>query len=353
MNDSVSSASPARAAPVPALSRNVALAGGVGLCLVIALIAEYVAQFIPLIGAPIIAIAIGVVLTNLAGSARIAGRFRIKEVSGYALRGGIILLGATLNLHDVVASGATSLPILALTIALGLAFPLLIGRSLGVDWRMRCLIGMGTTICGASAIAALAPVLRAKTEEIAYSISVIFFFNMLAVIIFPTLGHWMHLSDDGFGMWSGTAVNDTSAVVAAGFAYSHDAGVYATIVKLTRTTLIIPLVIGFGLAMPWVDPAHAEGASHLGARIKNAIPWFIGLFIITSLINTLGLVGPAAPTIQLLARFVLVVALAAVGMQAHWRAFAGAGVGPLLLGLGTWFVVAASSLAVQAWTHMM
>jgi uncharacterized integral membrane protein (TIGR00698 family) len=352
MNDSVSSASSARAAAVPALSPNVALAGGVGLCLVIALIAEYVAQFIPLIGAPIIAIAFGVVLTNLAGQARVATPLRIKEVSGYALRGGIILLGATLNLRDVVASGATSLPLLALTITLGLAFPLLVGRAFGVHWRMRCLIGMGTTICGASAIAALAPVLKAKTEEIAYSISVIFFFNMLAVIIFPTLGHWLHLSDDGFGMWSGTAVNDTSAVVAAGFAYSHDAGVYATIVKLTRTTLIIPLVLGFGLAMPWIDPEHAAGPSHLGARIKKAIPWFIALFILTSLINTLGFV-PWPGQIQDFARFVLVVALAAVGMQAHWRAFAGAGVGPLMLGLGTWFVVAASSLAVQAWTHMM
>ena len=347
MNDSARPASPIADNP------SVALAAGVGLCLVIALVAEYAAQFVPLIGAPIIAIFIGVVLTNLVGSQRVANRLRIKEVSGYALRAGIVILGATLNLRDVVSSGATSLPILALTITLGLAFPLLLGRWFGVDWRMRCLIGMGTTICGASAIAALAPVLRAKTEDIAYSISVIFFFNMLAVIIFPVLGHWMHLSDTGFGMWAGTAVNDTSAVVAAGFAYSHDAGTYATIVKLTRTTLIIPLVLGFGLLMPWLDPEHAKEATHLGARLKKAVPWFIGLFVIASLVNTLGLIGPAAPALQLVARFVLVVALAAVGMQAHWRAFAGAGMGPLLLGLGTWAVVALSSLAVQAWTSQL
>ena len=105
--------------------------------------------------------------------------------------------------------------------------------------------------------------LRAKSEEIAYSISVIFFFNMLAVIIFPVIGHMLHLSDYGFGLWDGTAVNDTSAVVAAGFAYSPEAGNYATIVKLTRTTLIIPLVLGFGLAMPWLDPAHRNDESHL------------------------------------------------------------------------------------------
>jgi len=351
MNDSVQPASPAPWAI--ALSPRARLAAGVGLCLLIAVVAWYAAQFVPLVGAPIIAILIGVLLTNLAGSARVASQLRIKDVSGYALRGGIVILGLTLNLKDVAASGATSLPILALTITLGLAFPLLIGKLFGVHWRMRCLIGMGTTICGASAIAALAPVLRAKTEEIAYSISVIFFFNMLAVIIFPALGHLLHLSDDGFGMWSGTAVNDTSAVVAAGFAYSHAAGVYATIVKLTRTTLIIPLVIGFGLLMPWIDPDTSAGGTHLGARVKQALPWFIGMFIVASLLNTLGLVGPFAPQLQLLARFVLVVAGAAVGLQAHWRAFAGAGAGPLLLGMGTWAVVALSSLAVQAWTNMM
>lgn len=329
------------------------VAAAIGLCVAIALVAEVAARFAPVVGAPVIAILIGVVLTNAVGSARIAGRLKIKDVSGYALRAGIIILGATLNLGDVLKTGANSLPLLAVTLTLGMAFPLLVGRRLGVDWRMRCLIGMGTTICGASAIAALAPVLRAKGEEIAYSISVIFFFNMLAVIIFPWLGHAMHLSDTGFGLWAGTAVNDTSAVVAAGFAYSADAGSYATIVKLTRTTLIIPMVLGFGLLMPWLDPEPEGQGGHLLVRIGKAIPWFIGLFVIASLGNTLGLVGGAAPLLQDAARFVLVVALAAVGLQAHWRAFAGAGFGPLLLGLGTWAVVALSSLAVQGWSAQL
>jgi uncharacterized integral membrane protein (TIGR00698 family) len=219
---------------------------------------------------------------------------------------------------------------------------------------MRCLIGMGTTICGASAIAALAPVIRAKTEEIAYAVSVVFLFNMLAVIIFPLIGHAIGLSDHGFGLWAGTAVNDTSAVVAAGFAYSPAAGAFATIVKLTRTTLIIPLVLGFGLAIPWLDPeSRRAGRGDLGARLKRAVPWFIGLFVIASLLNTLGLIGRAAPEVQLVARFVMVVALAAVGLQGHWRAFAGAGFRPLGLGLGTWAVVALASLLIQAWTAQL
>ena len=216
------------------------------------------ANYAPVVGAPVIAIAIGVVITNTLRGPLHIGTLRVGDISKLCLKGGIILLGASLDLGVILRTGAESLPVLLLTIGAGLICSLLIGRAMNVHWRMRCLIGIGTTICGASAIAALAPVVRAKAEEIAYAISVIFFFNMLAVFTFPTIGHLMGLSDPGFGLWAGTAVNDTSAVVAAGFAYSHDAGTIATIVKLTRTTLIIPLVIGFGLLMPWFE-ARPEG----------------------------------------------------------------------------------------------
>jgi uncharacterized integral membrane protein (TIGR00698 family) len=334
-------------------SRWAALALGLGLCLLIAVAAEMAGSYAPVIGAPIFAIAIGVGLTNLAGGARLTGPLRIKDISGNALRAGIILLGATLNLTDVLRTGGASLCLLALTMAVGLGFALLVGRAMSVEWRIRCLIGIGTTICGGSAIAALAPVIRAKSEEIAYSISVIFFFNMLAVIIFPGIGHAIGLSDNGFGLWAGTAVNDTSAVVAAGFAFSKAAGAYATIVKLTRTTLIIPLVLAFGLLMPFIDPAERGQKTDLGARLKKAVPWFILWFVVASVINTLGLVGDHAPLIQTWARFVMVVALAAVGLQGHWRAFAGSGLRPLMLGMGTWAAVALTSLAVQMWTSQL
>jgi uncharacterized integral membrane protein (TIGR00698 family) len=335
------------------LSRWMGLALGLGLCLAIAVVAEMAGSAVPVVGAPIFAIAIGVGITNLAGGTRLTTPLRIKDISGTALRAGIILLGATLNLTDVVQTGGSSLWLLALTMTVGLGFALLVGRAMSVEWRIRCLIGIGTTICGGSAIAALAPVIRAKSEEIAYSISVIFLFNMLAVIIFPGIGHALHLSDDGFGLWAGTAVNDTSAVVAAGFAFSKAAGAYATIVKLTRTTLIIPLVLVFGLLMPFIDPAEKGQKTDLAARLKKSVPWFILWFVVASLLNTLGLVGPYAPTIQTWARFVMVVALAAVGLQGHWRAFAGAGVRPLLLGMGTWAAVAITSLLVQTWTSQL
>jgi uncharacterized integral membrane protein (TIGR00698 family) len=342
-------AAPSKAA-TPA---SVRLAMGVGLCVLIAAVALVAGTKVPLIGAPLIAIAIGVILTNgLRGPLHIA-TLRIGEVSKYALRGGIIVLGGSLDIGDIARTGWDSLPLLVVTIAAGLLCAMGIGRLLGIDWRMRCLIGMGTTICGASAIAALAPVIRAKAEEIAYAVTVIFFFNMVAVFLFPALGHLMGLSDAGFGLWAGTAVNDTSAVVAAGFAYSQDAGTAATIVKLTRTTLIIPLVIGFGLSMPWLDPTEAGKGGSLAKRVYDAVPMFIILFLLAAVMKTLGLFGAFAPDIQVAGRWVLVVALAAVGLQGHWRAFVGAGAKPLLLGFLTWLAVAGTSLLIQSWTKAL
>jgi uncharacterized integral membrane protein (TIGR00698 family) len=328
-------------------------AAGLLLCVAIAVLAIIAGNYAPVVGAPVIAIAIGVVLTNTLRGPLHIGTLRIGDISKLCLKGGIIVLGASLDLGVILRTGAESLPVLLLTIGVGLICALVLGRTMNVHWRMRCLIGIGTTICGASAIAALAPVVRAKAEEIAYSISVIFFFNMLAVFMFPGIGHFMQLSQPGFGLWAGTAVNDTSAVVAAGFAYGHDAGTIATIVKLTRTTLIIPLVIGFGLLMPWFEPRPEADKESLARRVYQAVPVFIVLFVVASLLNTLGLMGQLGPSIQLVGRWVLVVALAAVGLQGHWRAFTGAGARPLLLGLVTWAAVAVASLAIQTWTDSL
>jgi uncharacterized integral membrane protein (TIGR00698 family) len=329
------------------------LAGGILLCVAVATLAYGAAEVVPLVGAPLFAIAIGVALTNSLHDRLRLSALRIGEISKLCLKGGIILLGASLNIGDIARIGLGSLPLLLVTVVVGLGCALGLGRMIGVDWRMRCLIGMGTTICGGSAIAALAPVLRAKAEEIAYAITVIFFFNMVAVFTFPLIGHLLGLSQGGFGLWDGTAVNDTSAVVAAGFAYGQAAGITATIVKLTRTTLIIPLVIGFGLAMPWLDRSSADGTTSLMQRVYHAVPVFILLFVLASALNSLGLLGSYAPDVQLLGRWVMVVALAAVGLQGHWRAFVGAGTKPLLLGFLTWIAVAASSLAIQTWSHAL
>jgi uncharacterized integral membrane protein (TIGR00698 family) len=340
--------------PVSAkLTTNAPLGVGVLLSVIIALVASQAADHAPLVGAPLFAIAIGALLTNTLHDPLRLTSWHLGTVSRVCLKGGIILLGASLNIGDIARTGIGSLPLLLVTMTVGLGCALGLGWAMRVDWRIRCLIGMGTTICGGSAIAALAPVLRAKAEEIAYAITVIFFFNMVAVFSFPLIGHLLGLSDTGFGLWDGTAVNDTSAVVAAGFAFSKTAGVTATIVKLTRTTLIIPLVIGFGLAMPWLDPKAAPSETSVWRRAYQAIPGFILLFVAASILNSLGLLGNDAAYVQMAGRWVMVIALASIGLQAHWRGFLGAGHKPLLLGFLTWMAVAASSLAIQTWTHAL
>ena len=193
---------------------------GTAFCIAIAAVALFAGAAVPLVGAPLFAIGIGVVIANTLRAPLQLPSLRISEISKLWLKVGIVILGGSLDLGDIVRTGGGSLPLLAVTIGAGLLCSLWVGRLMGIDWRIRCLIGMGTTICGASAIAALSPVIRARAEEIAYSITVVFFFNMVAVFTFPAFGHLLGLTDNGFGIWAGTAVNDTSAVVAAGFAFS-------------------------------------------------------------------------------------------------------------------------------------
>ena len=340
-------------APRIAMSSWVRFAAGSLLCVAIAAVAIVAANYAPVVGAPVIAIAIGVVITNTLRGPLHIGALRVGDISKLCLKGGIILLGASLDLGVILRTGAESLPVLLITIGAGLICALLIGRAMNVHWRMRCLIGIGTTICGASAIAALAPVVRAKADEIAYAISVIFFFNMLAVFTFPTIGHLMGLSDPGFGLWAGTAVNDTSAVVAAGFAYSHDAGTIATIVKLTRTTLIIPLVIGFGLLMPWFEARPESDKESLAQRVYQAVPVFIILFvpgIAAEHPGPDGTIRPERSTRRPLGP----------GGRARGGRVAGPLAGlhrgrsrPLVLGLVTWAAVALTSLVIQMWTNSL
>src|SRR5690606_6815366 len=124
-------------------------------------------------------------------------------------------------------------------------------RWLGLSGHLKTMIGVGTAICGASAIAAVAPILRPDERDTALAISTIFLFNVVAVLLFPLLGHLLQLSDLGFGLWAGTAINDTSSVVAAGYSYSSAAGDLATIVKLTRATLIIPVCVALAVWVAW------------------------------------------------------------------------------------------------------
>lgn len=212
-----------------------------------------------------------------------------------------------------------------------------IGRALGLNWKLSNLISAGTGICGGSAIAAIAPVIDAEDRDIAYAMSATFLFDMVMILLFPVMGHAMGLSDAAYGLWSGTAVNDTSSVVAAGYAFSEAAGDFAVMVKLTRTLAIIPTVITFTFVnirlkkRELISEKQDMGSSKL--NIAKVFPWFILGFLALAGINSLGIIPAAASSaMKDISKFLMIAALAAIGLNTSFRDMKKSGAAPMLHG---------------------
>ena len=297
-------------------------------------------QVIPLVGAPVLALAIGIGIAAIRRPAE-SVRPGIRWSGKYVLQSAIVVLGLTLSLARVASVGIVTLPVMLGTLSAALGVALLAGRALGIPGNLRTLVGVGTGICGASAIAAVSGVIEASEVDIAYAMSTIFVFNLLAVLLFPPIGHLLGLSQNGFGLWAGTAVNDTSSVVATGYAYGHIAGVHSVIVKLTRTTMIIPVVAVLGV----IARRRETGRT---VRWHTVVPWFLVWFVGAALLESVGLVPAAwhAPLANL-ALVLITVALASIGLSTHLGDMRRAGYRPLLLGTLTWATVAVTGLLLQ------
>ena len=317
---------------------------GLLLSLALAAVALALGRRFPLVGGPVVGIVLGILVRNaLSPDARFTPgiQFAGKQV----LQWSIVALGFGLSLDQVARTGLESLSVTLVTMSMAFLAARALGRLLGVHDKLKVLIGVGTAICGGSAIAAVTPIIRPDEHDTAFAISTIFLFNLVAVLLFPLLGHLLHLSDLGFGLWAGTAINDTSSVVAAGYSYGKAAGDYATIVKLTRATLIIPICLVLAFLVAWREKKQGKSNFSL-ARI---FPWFILWFLVASALRSTGLIPEALhSSLHLLAQFLIVVALTAVGLSSDLRRMAVAGMRPIMLGLGVWVAVAGSSLAVQS-----
>ena len=315
---------------------------GVLLCLIVAIVATVLGGYVPIVGAPVFAILLGVLIAIVrAPDARL--KQGITFASKQLLQWSIVLLGANLSLAEIVHGGAQSLPVMLGTFVVVLVLAYVVGGMLGLDRDLRRLLGVGTAICGGSAIAALSSVIEADAADIAYALGAVFLFNVVAVILFPPLGHLMHLSQSAFGLWAGTAINDTSSVVAAAFAYGHSAGTSAVIVKLTRTTLIVPLVLFYA----WRRVRESREGERVDLR--SIMPWFILWFLLAATLNSLGVIPLAlqAP-LQKLALFAIVVALAGVGLGTDIAKIRSAGFRPLLLGAILWAAISFTSLGIAS-----
>ncbi|MEU9657410.1 YeiH family protein [Streptomyces chartreusis] len=316
---------------------------GLALALVIAGAATTVGERLPVLGGPVTAVLLGVLVASVR---RPAPRFTpgLRLAGKPVLQAGVALLGVQLSLSQVLHVGGSSLPVMIGSLAACLVAARVLGRRLGVDGDLRTLVGAGTGICGASAIAAVTPVIGAASAQVAYAVSTIFLFNIAAVVTFPLIGHLLGMDPHAFGLFAGTAVNDMSSVVAVATAYGPAAVDDAVVVKLTRTLMIIPLCLGLTVL------AGRRARSGASARVRPTkfVPWFLVAFLLAATANSAGLVPAAAhPGLKELSVFLITVALSAVGLSTDLAALRRTGPRPLLLGACLWVTVSCSSLAFQ------
>jgi uncharacterized integral membrane protein (TIGR00698 family) len=313
----------------------------------IAIVAYLLGNNFPLIGGAIFGILLGIGIGNIAPpkSTFTGGiNFTSKKILQWA----VIILGSGLSLRQVYATGAASLVIILVTVTAAFAAVLVAGRMLEVDFNLKSLIGVGTAICGGSAIAAVSPIIEAEDQEIAYAISTVFLFNVVAVFIFPWIGHALGLTQTGFGLFAGTAINDTSSVVAAGYTYGNAAGDYATVVKLTRTIMIVPVALGFVALMMIRKKRQAQHVRSANFHPAKIFPWFILGFLLMSALNTSGVLGTAMVAfLKEAGKFLIIMALSAIGLKTDLRKMLATGLKPMVLGFIVWMSVAFTSIAIQ------
>lgn len=342
---------------------------GIILCIIIAGVATILGELtiggfsLEIIGAPVFAILIGMLITLI--NPKLAGKDSLKDgikfTSKKILQWAVIILGFSLNMRTILSVGGKSLPVIISTILTSLIIAYVMMKLLKMDSKVSCLVGVGSSICGGSAIAATAPVIAADDEEVAQSISVIFLFNVLAALIFPTLGHAIGLGSEGFAIFAGTAVNDTSSVTACA---STAEGIYgvegilssAVTVKLTRTLAIIPITLV--LAIYRTRKAKKEGSEGGGYSLKKIFPFFIIYFIVAAVITTVVSSMPASEfqtfylgtwvkAMKWLAKFFIAMAMCAIGLNTNIINLVKKGGKPIAMGLCCWIGITAVSLIVQ------
>jgi uncharacterized integral membrane protein (TIGR00698 family) len=274
----------------------------------------------------------------------------INFVSKKILKAGIVLMGLTLSFSQVLSVGGYSLIVMTFTLLTAFGGGYLFGRLFNMNWKLSSLISAGTGVCGGSAIAAVAPTIEADNSHIAYAISATFIFDVLMVILFPLAGRYLGMSDLGFGLWAGTAVNDTSSVVAAGYAFSDAAGAFAVIVKLTRTLSIIPIVMIFSFINARENKKLGVSGNEQREKveIKNIFPYFILLFLMMVAVKSTGFISAElSSNIASISKFMMIMALGAIGLTTNFSEVSDSGIKPLLHGFIISSLVVIVSFTIQ------
>ena len=336
--------------------KSIKLLPGIVLSVVIALLASWLECLLPvhLIGSAVIAMFLGMFLNQFVRKTAVfsAGlKFTSKKILKFA----IILLGLSLNITTILHVGRMSLTVMVFTLMTCFGGGYFIGRALGLNWKLSNLISAGTGICGGSAIAAISTTIDADDNDVAYAMSATFLFDMAMIVLFPIMGRALGMSDEAFGIWAGTAVNDTSSVVATGYAFSEGAGDFATMVKLTRTLAIIPTVITFAFIQLNIKRKEALANQSNGSELKanfsiaKIFPWFILGFLGMSIVASIFPIHAAVVSnTKRLSKFLMVSALAAIGLNTSFASMKKAGIRPMIHG----FIISALVVIVALLVEM-
>ena len=333
---------------------------GIILCLVIAIPSWFLGRIFPVIGGAVIAIIAGMIIAMF-WSDKGKAELGIKWTSKMVLQTAVVLLGFGMNFGVIFQIGKQSLPIIVCTITTSLIIAWLMKKVLKVPANTSILVGVGSSICGGSAIAATAPVIGADDDEIAQSIAVIFFFNVLAAIFFPILGKAIGFDTahgDAFGIFAGTAINDTSSVTAAASTWDSMWNLgsetlnKAVTVKLTRTLAIIPITLGLSLIRE--KKSAKEGKQSSGFSLKQSFPMFIFFFVLAAIITTIcvhiGIHANVFQPIKELSKFMIIMAMAAIGLNSNVIKLIKTGGKPIAVGALCWCGLTVVSLIMQ---HIM
>lgn len=328
---------------------------GIIVCLCIAVPSWLLGKQFPIIGGAVIAIIIGMIVT-LFWNEKVRAAAGIKFTSKYILQAAVVFLGFGLNLSIILQTGKQSLPIIICTIATSLIIAFILHKTMKIPGNISTLVGVGSSICGGSAIAATAPIINADDDEIAQAISVIFFFNVMAALIFPILGKiigFNTISGDAFGIFAGTAVNDTSSVTAAAATWDSmwNLGTQtldkAVTVKLTRTLAIIPITLILTIIKSQKDKNTSSSFS-----LKKSFPIFIIYFVMASIITTIaqnaGISANFFSPIKEFSKFFIVMAMAAIGLNSNVIKLIKSGRKPIFLGFICWIGITFVSLIMQS-----
>ncbi len=320
---------------------------GIALCFAVAGLSIFLEDLIPggLLGASIIALFMGTTINSFFHPVWI--KPSLKFASKKILKAAIVLLGASLSVSTIMSVGKMTFFVMVFTFAMCFGGGYFIGKLFGLNWKLSNLISAGTGICGGSAVAAIAPVIDANDKDIAFAMSSTFLFDMVMIALYPLMGKALGMTDIAYGIWAGTSVNDTASVVASGYAFSEVAGDFATMVKLTRTIAIIPTVLVFAYIGTRIKQKELKAAGGQKVNIVKVIPWFIGGFLLLAILNSVGCIPVTTSGVMKdISKFLMVTALAAIGLNTSIIDFKNAGLKPMFYGITIDTLVTLTALIV-------